>query len=258
MFTPTLGEINTAISTNNRKQAITMVQTLIQQKPSADAWFLAAKLTYDRKKKIEYLRTAMFLNPNHQKSKTYLRQLGEGNGGVQHIVAGGVSSYLQDQINQSPLLQKMSPAMRRVLATLIFVLLGIFVGLLVSGLLSLRGPVISSQGPTTEAIEHLTQASVLNHLYLSDLDILFVEQSRNSQIGKDINRIELRDAANRSQFIEVFVYDSVTAILADQAILSTYEQSFNVLANGNVIVTYPLDMSEIGASSIIEAFETLQ
>jgi len=258
MYTPTLGEVNTAIRTNNRKQAASMLQTLIQKKPSADAWFLAAKLTHNRSKKIQYLRTATFLNPKHQKSLNYLRELGEDTGNFQHIVVGGFSNFLQDQVNKSPLLQKMSPRMQRVLATTIFVLLGIFLGLVISAMLSLRGPIIGSQGPVTEAVEHVTATSVLNHFYVSDLDILFVEQTRNDQIGKSITQLEIRDAGNRSRTVEILVYDNVTAILADQNVLATYEQSSNVLANGNVIVAYPLDMSEIGSSLLIQTFETLQ
>jgi len=258
MYTPTLGEVHTAISTNNRKQAASMLQTLIQKKPSADAWFLAAKLTNDRSKKIQYLRTATFLNPKHQKSLTYLRELGEDTGGVQHIVVGGVSNFFQDQVSKSPLLQKVPPTMQRVLATTIFVLLGIFFGIVISGLLSLRGPMIASQGPITVAVEHLTSTSILNHFSVSDLDVLFVEQIRNDLAGKDIMRLEIRDAGNRSRIVEIFVYDNVKAILADQNVLATHEQNSNILANGNVIVAYPLDMSDIGSSLVIKTFETLQ
>ena len=257
MYTPTLGEINTAITTNNRKQAASMLQTLLQKKPSADAWYLAAKLTVDRSKKIQYLRTATFLNPKHRKSRDYLRELGEETGNFHHIVVGGVSNMLSDQVSKSPLLKNLSPSMQRVLALTIVILLGILIGLVVSSVLSLRGPVVSSQGPTMEAVENLNRTNVLNHFYVSKLDILFVEQSRDEQVGKDITLLQIRDAGNRSRIIEIFVYDSVTSILADQNVLATYEQTSNVLANGNVILMYPLDLSEIGANQVIEAFETL-
>ncbi len=108
-----------------------------------------------------------------------------------------------------------------------------------------------------EAVENLNRTNVLNHFYVSKLDILFVEQSRDEQVGKDITLLQIRDAGNRSRIIEIFVYDSVTSILADQNVLATYEQTSNVLANGNVILMYPLDLSEIGANQVIEAFETL-
>ena len=258
MYTPTLGEISTAISTNNRKQAASMLQTLLKTKPSPDAWFLAAKLTYDRKKKIEYLRTATFLDPKHRKSLNYLYELGEdAKGQYQDVILGGFSNLLSEQVRKSPLLRKLSPRMQRLVGLIIVVLLGILVGVLVSGLISLRGPMIASQGPTKEATANLTQTSVLNNFYASNLDILFVEQTNNAQIGKNTIRLEIRDAGNRSRVIEIFVYDSVSAILADQNALATYEQSSHVLAKGNVILMYPLELSEISASNILETFETL-
>lgn len=258
MYTPTLGEINSAITTNNRKQAASMLQTLLQKKPSADAWYLAAKLTNDRKKKIQYLRTALFLNSKHRKSLNYLYELGEDTGGFQHIVIGGFSNLVNEQLSKSPLLNKLSPRMQRVFGITIFVLLGILVGIFVSSLLSLRGPAILSQGPTTEVIENLTDTKVLNHFYASNLDILFVEQTRNQEIGKDVTNLEIRDIGNRSRIIEIFVYDSVSSILADQHILAIYEQTSNVLAHGNVFLVYPMELSEISANTIIETFETLQ
>jgi hypothetical protein len=258
MYTPTLGEVHTAISTNNRKQATSMLQVLLQRKPSADAWYLAAKLTHDRKKKVQYLRTALFLNSKHHKSLNYLRELGEGTGGFRHLILGGFSHLLQEQVNNSPLLRNLSPRMQQAVGVTILAMLAILVSFAVSGLLALRGPEISTQGPSTKAIEYFTQATVLNHFYVSDLDILFVDQVRDEQIGKDIIRLEIRDFGNRARSIEIFVYDSVSAILADQSTLVANEQSANVIAKANVVLVYPLDISEIGVTRIVETFETLQ
>jgi hypothetical protein len=258
MYTPTLGEIHTAISTNNRKKAASMLQVLIQRKPSADAWYLAAKLTNDRKKKIQYLRTAIFLESKHHKSLNYLRELGEGTGGLHHIVVGGLGQLLQEQANNSPLIRNLSPAMQRVMGVTIIALLAIVVGIVVSGLFSLRGPAISVEGPSTAVVKYVAQVNVLNHFYASDLDIVFEERARNEQIGKDIIRFEIRDFGNRARNIEIFVYDNVTAILADQSVLAGYEQSANVIAKANVVLVYPLDISEVGATRIVEIFETLQ
>lgn len=84
MFTPTIHEINTAITTKDRKQALSMLQLLIKQKPSAEAWYLAAKLTQDREKKIQYLRTALLFDHTHRLSQKYLRELGEDSGSILH------------------------------------------------------------------------------------------------------------------------------------------------------------------------------
>lgn len=129
MYTPTLGEIHTAIRMDNRKQAATLLQVLLEQKPSADAWYLASKLTNDQTKKIRYLRTAIFLDPKHHKSLDYLRELGEGSGGLHHIIAGGVGDLLQEQANSSFLLRNLSPTMQRVVGVMILAVLTIFVGM---------------------------------------------------------------------------------------------------------------------------------
>lgn len=258
MLTPTVGEINTAIRTNNRSQAANMLQKLIKEKPSADAWFLAAKLTNDRNKKIQYLRTALLLNSKHVKSMDYLRELGEDTGTFHTVIATGIFHTFQEQTNNSPLLRNLSPAARIGVGVSILIIMMITIASIVSGLLSLRGPALSAQGPTEVAMEYVAQATILDHFNTSGLEILFVNQIRDDNIGKNVVHLDIRDIGNRSRRVTVFIYDSVTSILADQGTLALNEKSRNVLAYANIVMMYPLDMSETSASSISNILETIK
>ena len=220
MYTPTLGEINTAITSKNRKEAATMLQKLIKDKPSADAWFLAAKLTKERHKKVQYLRTALVLNPKHRKSLEYLGQIGEQTTGVHGVLVTGLMHTWQDQVNKSPLLRNLSPRVRMAVGIGIFLTMVITVGLILSTALSMRGPNVSSQGPTEPAIEYFTAASVVDYFDASSLDIMFINQEQDASIGKNIINLDIRDAGNRSRTVTILVYDSVASILSDQDTLA--------------------------------------
>jgi len=258
MFTPTLGEINTAIRTNNRKKAAAMLQTLIQEKPSADAWYLAAKLTNDRHKKIQFLRTAIVLKPNHYKSLEYLRDLGEDTGSLSHVLLTNVIYTFQEQVNNSPLLRNLSSGTRMTIGVSLLVIVVFIVGFFISTLLSLRGPSVSLEGPTEPSMQYIMQDDVLNHFNNGNLDIMFMNQARDNNVGKDIIQLDIRDVGNRSREVTIFIYDSVTSILADQGALDMYEQSANIIAHANIVVMYPFDISEISVASISDILDTMK
>lgn len=258
MYTPTLGEIQTAITTKNRKQAAEMIQTLIQQKPSADAWYLAAQMTTDRDTKIHYLRTALLLDRHHQKSQDALRQLGERAGNYYSNFAYNLLHILKEHINRSPLLRPFPPAIQLTFVAVLGIFLVVMVGVLISGLLASRGPVLSADGPSTPAVEFFSTSQIQNVFTTGELDIMFTELKRDNAIGKDIIQLDVRDVGNRARTVEVFVYDNVQAIINDQNTLAIYEQATHILAYANIVVVYPLDMSDSSITHLVDIMDTIQ
>lgn len=124
--------------------------------------------------------------------------------------------------------------------------------------MSLRGPLVLSQELSTPAVGRITQSKILNYFHASDLDIVYVDTVRDQSIRKDVIRLEILDVDNQSRNIQIFVYDSVQAIFTDTSFLTQYEQTSNVLTFANIIVVYPLDMSEVSASAITEVYQTIK
>jgi len=255
MYTPTLGEVRTAVTTQDRKQASEMLQTLLKEKPTADAWFLAAQLTKDRNKKVQYLRTALLLDNTHRKSIDWLRELGEDVDGNTLFIRSFLHE-LQEQANKSPFLRPFPPAVQAVIGVGIAIFLVVMFGLIASKLIVAGGPALSSDGPDVAASDFIQTPQVLDAFNGSGIDILFVEQKRDEVVGKDIIELDIRDEGNRSRLIEVFVYDSVKAILDDQNRLGVYDQATNVIAHANMIVVYPLDLSETTTTTIADVVQS--
>jgi|GEM_PF-2121840 len=247
---PTIGEIDKAITTRNRKQASTMLQTLIKEKPSADAWFLASQLTQDRTTKIRYLHNAILLDSNHRKSLRQLETLGEAVHPKQNMLLRTLVHELRLQADSSPFLRHFSPPVQAIIGLGIMVGLVVILGVLVSTLMPAANPALSSDGPTVRATEFVTTSDIQNTFENSSLDILFSQMQRDTVIGKDILQFDIRDEGNRSRLVEVFVYDSVQAIIDDQSILAIYDEATQVQAHSNIIVVYPLDLSETSTTTI--------
>ncbi len=250
MYTPTIGEIRTAVKTNNRKQAMKMLQTLIKRKPTADAWYLASQLTNDRKKKLQYLRAALLLDNQHRKSLDYMRDLGGSVGGDHNILFNSIIHELQDQADKSPFLRHFSPMMQAIIGLGLTIFLVLMMGIMVSKLTSSSGLMVNTDGVDIASTELAVPAQVLNAFSTSSLDILSTEQTRDAVIGKNIITLDIRDTGNRSRQVEIFVYDSVQSILADQNRLSAYESTSNMIAYSNIIAVYPHDLSESSAVTI--------
>lgn len=250
MYTPTLGEIRTAITTNNRKQAMRMLQTHIKQKPTADAWYLASQLTNERKKKLQYLRAALLLDKGHHKSLASMRDLGESVGGDHNILFNSIIHELQEQADKSPFLRHFSPMVQAIIGLGLTIFLVLMMGIMVSKLTSSSGLMVNTDGVDIASTELAIPSQVFNAFSTSSLDILSTDQTRDEAIGKNIITLDIRDKGNRSRQIEIFVYDSVQAILADQNHLSTYESNSNMIAHSNIIAVYPHDLSEPSAVTI--------
>lgn len=252
----TVGEIRTAIRTNNRKKAYEMLQVALKEKPTADTWYLAAKLVTDRDTKIQYLRTALLHDRDHRKSLDLLRELGTDITGEHPILVHSFMHELQLQANKSPLLKHFPPAIQAIIGLAIVGVIVVAMGMLFTRLMPASGPALGD-GPSVNVVEFISTTQVETSFTASSLDILFSQQRRDSAIGKDILQFDIRGAGDQLRTVEVFVYDSVQAILDDQSTLAIYDQAANSIAHANIIAVYPIDISEANAMTIANIVDQL-
>lgn len=69
-------EVEEALRDGDTALARQLLQELVQEHPSADAWFLAARITRNQEIRVKYLKRALALDPAHQKSRELLQELG--------------------------------------------------------------------------------------------------------------------------------------------------------------------------------------
>lgn len=256
MFTPTIGEVKTAIRRNQLQEAAQLLEKVIQEKPSAEAWYLASTLTNDRDQKIYYLRTALLMDRKHHKSRSVLRDMGvDLKSSSTTMMLQNLVHLWQEQANSSFLLRYFPPIVQNMVGMAVVVLIFAMFALLFVQL-SPSGPDLSNTGPLVENAEFNSTTHIVDAFTQGTLDILSVNLSRNEQVGKDIVQLDVRDLGNRSLRLEVYIYDSVQGILQEQTMLSAYEQTNTILAHANIIVLYPQDMSSTTAEAINAIVDT--
>lgn len=255
MYTPTLGEIERAIRLNKRKEAVEMLASVLREKPSSEAWYLAAKLSNDPKKKVKYLRTALLMDPSHRKSKALMKELGADAGGIQHVFVAEFIQFIEQQGQKSPILRRFPVPLQITSFFAVIIFFIVIVSLLLSNLFGGTGPILSEEGPQILKMQYFTATDLMNHFNASDLEIMYVTESQYDM--KESIRLEIRDNESRLRAIDIIVYDSLHALIADRPSLSIYEQYSKVVAHSNAVLIYPPEISEVFAKRLISVFETV-
>lgn len=87
-------EVKIALKRNDRKRALELLSEVLKKQQSAEAWYLAAKLTSKEDKARAYLRRALLLDKNHVPSRDMLRQLK----GEAKLKRSNIKQVIQDEI----------------------------------------------------------------------------------------------------------------------------------------------------------------
>ncbi len=244
----TLTTVKRALRDGDTSKAKQMLARIIKEKPNADAWYLAAKLTPDDDKASAYLKRALRMNPQHQAARDMLAQrsgMADQGSLVERIVTG-LETFGDDYPVVGPYLQAMPRQLRiAVPVALLFALLSI--GLLIVGTLT---------GSSTD-VDTTSQAVVLEALPERDA----VTTDELSAALADANYsltpvpLDLPLAATEAYHIQavptaapvgiVYMY-SPDAHLPDDypALLEAYPDH-DIMAEANLIAVVPLDAPQL-------------
>ncbi len=72
----TLIEVRNALKNGDKATARQLLKEVLKEKPSADAWFLAARLSDSRESAIKNLQRALVMDPKHGQARRMLEDLG--------------------------------------------------------------------------------------------------------------------------------------------------------------------------------------
>ncbi len=70
-----LADVQRMLKQGDRKRAALILQRVLKENPSADAWYLAARLTKSPEKTQTYLQNALKLDPNHTRTQNALAKI---------------------------------------------------------------------------------------------------------------------------------------------------------------------------------------
>jgi hypothetical protein len=255
-----LVEVKDAIEAGDRKRAFDLLKTILNEDPNADAWVMAARLTHEENQKQKHLRRALLLDPNHPGAKQMLRQLGITNTPDTFLGRMGAEfkDMLYEQGQKSVLLRRFNPRTQLIiLGTMIVAIIFAFT-LALANLLAPKGPIIAAVPAEAIPVEIISPNDVVKWLRTTNLETFSLVQARDPN-NKDKHSVTfgMYDTDNAWQMVTILVYDTVSAIIADQEALAVHEASANVMARSNVILIYPKEMSSVTADFLVDTFKTL-
>lgn len=237
-----LFDVYSALDAGDNAGAVRLLAEVIQAEPSAQAWYLAARLTHDRDKAVRHLKRALLLDPKHADSLTLLRELDGERSITLTDVKEEVVETLEYEHRRLPVVRNLGK--RQILVGALaaaVVLMGALV--LLAQALRQPGPsLVPEQAPQAAAVTIVPLATVWQHFQNSGLPIQAMGRGATDG-GRHTIELTIRDTAGQLVPVSVLVYDSIPALIADRGTLDTYEAAGHVLGAANTRLAYPVTLS---------------
>lgn len=255
----TVEDVRIALRKHEKRQAVEMMKTVLSRNPTADAWFLAAKMTRDQDKAIVYLNRAIMLNPRHKDSLAMLKSLGVTPKTSSRMIIDEFFGFIHDQSNKSILLRHLKPG-QQVAAFMIVVaiIIGSFGFAFSNAIAAAQQPevVIPQVAPAAASIVTLHEDTVIDHFATSSLPISTPQRELNDHemFGTTI-RFTLTDRAGQQHQITVLVYRNIASLVDDQANLKAYETFSTVVGKSNAMLIIPQAVPADLAQQLINTFK---
>lgn len=251
---PNLYDVQDALSNGQRKEAITMLEEVLREAPTANAWYMAALITNNEREKVRHLQRALLLDPDHEQSKAMLKKLGKSSqGGLGRSFLEEIQQAILDQSARSPFLSRLPRSMQLGAALLVVVfIIGLF-GVTVALFLELGGPQVSDTAPTAAPIVTVESGDALSILQ-SRLGVVAITPTQNDDV--------LRGTTYDVQFVgldntlytgELIILDSPAAYLTNVNYFEDVQRFSYILGNNNVyfVVSRGLTQAEVDRLSEI-------
>lgn len=254
----TLTEVRAAIKQGERKRGITLLKTILQENPTADAWCLAARLTEHKQTALRYVRQALILDPQHNEALTMLHDLGGTRRSFYGMLADETLASVYEQCSRSPLLSRLPPGAQLAVFSLLMLAmlggLGLAIGLFVSS----RQPALPKDPPETQPVVLVSAGQMADRLRASSLALVDLEIVSGAEAGEaaQVIRFSLEDAAANQYPVEIQVYDSIGALIAAWNALPASERPGRVVSQTNAVLTYPEALSPPLAQYLVRTFRS--
>lgn len=248
-----IAQVKQALKQGDKKQAMRLLKSILKENPTADAWYMAARLTDDRDKQRQYLKRALMLDSNHRKAKDLYRELGGQQIGSNRAILQMLYEEISRTGENSRLLGSMTPQQR------FFIASGLSILMIVSmfGLLSavFYQPSPPEFGPEPSPHVMLSAQPLMDYFISSSLPVVdsyaieLTDEEKVIEHAVDLPfdiRLDARytliltDTVTDYE-VQVYVYDSHLSARTHQGNLeeTAREQSQLILSHNNVNIVYP-------------------
>ncbi|MBC7812384.1 MAG: hypothetical protein H7175_14605 [Burkholderiales bacterium] len=256
---PTLLDVRSALKDGDKKAATYQLQSILRENPTAEAWLIAAKICNSRPQAIKYARRALMLDPQNHQAEYLLHMFGAPRRTFARQIVHESVDFIARQNDQSVVLKRLSAAQRALLFGGVIVLI-VASCMLFSTTFSFSSSLtIADVVPPTVVFNFISADEVMAVFEAENTNLFHLTRITEPQASnRRVIRLSLNDLAyNRTRFAEIFVYDSISAMIDDQAYLSSYGDSAHMVALSNAVLVYPAELRPNIARQLVRRFESL-
>lgn len=253
-----LSEVQSALKQGDRQKAAQILKTLLKERPTADAWVMAARMTNNPDTARQHLQRALTLEPKHVKARDMLRDLG----GQQKSVSGNLMEEvvigLEDFGKDTRILSKFAPKQRMLIAIGLFGT--IFLAMIVLVINLLRPAETPAPPPIGTPVPSFTIQgdALVNYLTTSGLSLESVQKvdpEPNLPITEQV-ALTVLDAAG-SHNATVYLYADLDGLFNDRLRLAELTKNgSNVIIYQTAALVYPADLESSAATALETAFNS--
>lgn len=255
---PSLYDVQNAIEDGNRDEAVAMLSRILSEKPSADAWYLAAKVAKDKDEAIRHLNRALLYDPEHPRARGALERLG---GKVS--ATGGLGADLAQSVAQStrgiPILRDLPPFAQLVVIAL--ALFGVIVGgaLAINALIEANTLELADEAPRgNQTVETFTFGDIISGLTRSGLQVADLGVSYDLEpISAQVLQMQLRRTDGSPVPAYVLIYDHRLHAAQDSANRAQFSDQYGFYRNDNLYLLLPVNWNDANQQQVVRVFNTL-
>ena len=246
-----LAQVQALAQKGKRAEANALLKRIIQQQPSADAWYVAAKLTEDSKLASKYLQRALMYDPNHRHAHAMLREL-RGRDVHQAEIAGTVAFDLLKEVqnfglNRSylrPLMEPIGPWGRTAVVVGLFAFI-VFFNLRMIGFMNepdtaaaaadeFRPVLVQADVP---ALRQMDTEPLVTHFSSLGFGVQVLPAPAES-FALQMVELYINDSG-ATQAIQIYLYDYAEGTLIDGIAYAAGQTDKSYRIDGSTIVVYP-------------------
>ncbi|MFZ0548003.1 MAG: hypothetical protein WAM60_21335 [Candidatus Promineifilaceae bacterium] len=252
-----LTEVRTALKAGDKQKAAQILKVVLKEKPSADAWVLAAKLSSNPDTAKQHLQRALSFDSKNATARDMLRDLGGEQKSYHANLMEEVKIGMEEFGQNSRLLSRLNPNQRVILVTGVFVLVFITSGILLANL-ARPAEVEQRELPPIPTVAVIATDSLLTSFSGSGLNIADIHQVDplpDTSISEQVE-MTVQDAAG-SYPATVFMYTDIDGLVKDRLRLASLGASNRIVVNQTAVLVYPLEVDPVTADSLESVFNSV-